>query len=342
MGADHRPSGLSLAIDTMNEQVSDMAHLAGKTMTAMPGILDGVMRHPVRVATTVVSTAESIVKMVRPARSPLSPVMIDRGMSRRLVAIDLSLAELKAAGHAAGGTANDAFLAAITGGMRRYHLRHGVEAKALRVTMPINLRERGDAIGNNRFTPARFALPIDVVDPMERMSQLGELARSWRKEPGLKFTDAVAGALNLLPEVATAAVLGSMLKAIDFVATNVPGLDRPMHLAGATVEQQFAFAPPSGAAFSAALLSHVDRCTMGMVIDTAAVTDPEVLAACMAEGFEEVLDVGRATTLDRPAAKKATAKKATAKRPTAKRPTAKKATAKKATASEGVPGGGGA
>ncbi len=332
MGAEHRPSGLSLAIDTMNEQVSDIAHLAGKTMTAMPGMLDSFMRHPVRVATTVVGTAESIFKMVRPARSPLSPVMRDRGMSRRLVAIDLSLEELKASGHAAGGTANDAFLAAITGGMRRYHLHHGAEPKALRVTMPINLRTSGDAIGNNRFTPARFALPIDLVDPVERMHQLGELARSWRKEPGLKFTDVVAGALNLLPEPATAAILGSMLKAIDFVATNVPGLDRPMHLAGATVEQQFAFAPPSGAAFSAALLSHVDRCTLGMVIDTTAVPDPEVLAACMAEGFEEVLDVGRAATLGRPAtAKKATTKKATTKKATTKKATTKKATTKKAT-----------
>lgn len=292
-GSERPASGLGFVIDTMTEQASDMAHLAGRTMAAMPGTVDSIVRHPLQVADTVVGTARSIVKLVRPARSPMSPVMRARGMSRRLVAIELSLEELKAAGHAAGGTLNDAFLAAITGGMRRYHVRHGVEVPTLRVTMPINLRSSSDSIGNNRFVPARFALPIDVADPTERMRQLGELARSFRKEPGLRFTDAVAGALNLLPEPATAAVLGSMLKAIDFVATNVPGLDRPMHLAGATVEQQYAFAPPSGAAFSAALLSHVDRCTLGMVIDTAAVRDPEVLAASVAEGFEEVLALGR-------------------------------------------------
>lgn len=293
-GGEHRPSGLRLAMDTMAEQAADAAHLVGRTANAMPDAMSDIMFHPMRVANTVVGTAQSIVKMVRPAKEPLSPVMRDRGMSRRLATIDLSLAELKDAGHAAGGTMNDAFLAAIAGGMRRYHQRHGVEVARLRVTMPINLRVQGDAIGNNRFTPARFALPIDVVDPTERMQQLGEMARSWRKEPGLKFTDVVAGALNLMPEAMTTAVLGSMLKAIDFVATNVPGMDRPAHLAGATVEQQFAFAPPSGAAFSAALLSYLDRCTLGLVMDTAAVTDPEVLARCMAEGFEEVLAVGRA------------------------------------------------
>ena len=303
-GGEHRPSGLRLAMDTMAEQAADAAHLVGRTANARPDAMSDIMFHPMRVANTVVGTAQSIVKMVRPAKEPLSPVMRDRGMSRRLATIDLSLAELKDAGHAAGGTMNDAFLAAIAGGMRRYHQRHGVEVARLRVTMPINLRVQGDAIGNNRFTPARFALPIDVVDPTERMQQLGEMARSWRKEPGLKFTDVVAGALNLMPEAMTTAVLGSMLKAIDFVATNVPGMDRPAHLAGATVEQQFAFAPPSGAAFSAALLSHLDHCTLGLVIDHAAVRDPEVLAACIAEGFEEVLEVGRASARRPRAAKK--------------------------------------
>ncbi len=299
-GGHHRPSGLRLAIDTMTEQAVDAAHLVGRAAAGMPAAMDGMVFHPRRVANTVVGTAQSIVKLVRPARQPLSPVMRERGMSRRLAAIELSAAELKEAGHAAGGTMNDAFLAAITGGMRRYHQRHGFEVERLRVTMPINLRTSDDSIGNNRFTPARFALPIDVVDPVERMQRLGEMARSWRKEPGLKYTDLVAGALNLMPGQMTTAVLGSMLKAIDFVATNIPGLDRPAHLAGATIQQQFAFAPPSGAAFSAALLSHIDRCTLGMVIDIEAVPDPEVLAACIAEGFEEVLDVGRSTK--RPAA----------------------------------------
>jgi WS/DGAT/MGAT family acyltransferase len=278
----------------MTEQTVDAARLLGRTATAIPAMVNSVARHPMRVTTTVVGTGKSIAKLLLPAREPMSPVMRNRGMSRRLAAIEMSLDELKDAGHAAGGTMNDAFLAAITGGMRRYHHHHGVEPAQLRVTMPINLRSSGDSIGNNRFTPARFALPIDIADPRERMKQLGELARSWRKEPGLKFTDTVAGALNLMPEAMTAAVLGSMLKAIDFVATNVPGLDRPAHLAGASVEQQFAFAPPSGAAFSAALLSHLHRCTLGMVIDTAAVPDPAVLTNCMAEAFEEVLDVGRA------------------------------------------------
>lgn len=305
MARTQRPSGLGLALDTMAGQASGVAHLAARTANAMPSAVERAMLHPMRVAETLLGTGRSIAKLVWPARTPLSPVMRDRGTSRRLAALELSLADLKAAGHAAGGTTNDAYLAAVTGGMRRYHQRHGVDVERLRVTMPINLRRDDDPVGNNRFVPARFALPIDVEDPKERMHDLGELARSWRREPGLKFTDVVAGVLNAMPPAATAFAMGSMLKAIDFVATNVPGLDRPAHIAGATVEQIFAFAPPSGAAFSVGLLSHMDRCTLGMVIDTTAVPDPEVLVECMAEGFEEVVAVGRTAARPKKRAKAA-------------------------------------
>ena len=65
-------------------------------------------------------------------------------------------------------------------------------------------------------------------------------------------------------------------------------------------------------AFSVALLSHIDRCTLGMVIDTAAVPDPEVLADCLAEGFEEVLAVGRAAKHAKPAKASSRSKKKTA------------------------------
>ncbi len=52
------------------------------------------------------------------------------------------------------------------------------------------------------------------------------------------------------------------------------------------------FAPPSGAAFSIALLSHHDQCCIGVNMDAAAVPDPEELMRCLREGFDEVLEVG--------------------------------------------------
>jgi WS/DGAT/MGAT family acyltransferase len=256
------------------------------------GSLDAT-RHPVRTAQQLARTAGSVAKLVMPANEPLSPVMRGRGLSRRLATIELSLDDLREAGHAAGGTLNDAFLAAIAGGLRRYHDHHGAQAEAIRVTMPINLRNPDDPIGNNKFTPVRFVLPIDELDPIERMRAAGALAGSMRHEPGLKYTSGVAGVLASLPEQVTTMVMGGMLKAVDLVATNVPGLDAPASLCGVEVEQEIAFAPPSGAALSIALLSHVDLVTVGLTMDTAAVSDPATMASCLAEGFDEVIAAGR-------------------------------------------------
>ena len=49
------------------------------------------------------------------------------------------------------------FLAAIIGGLNRYHERHGVVIDSLRMSLPINLRTAGDDAGGNRFAPG--ALP---------------------------------------------------------------------------------------------------------------------------------------------------------------------------------------
>ncbi len=219
--------------------------------------------------------------------------MTERGLSRRFDSFDVPIEELMAAAHAADSSLNDAFLAGVAGGMRLYHERHATPVDELRVTMPINMRRAGDPPGSNRFSPARFTLPVGTVDARDRMRQLGLLARGWRKEPSLPLTDVIAGALIRLPAVAATSILGSMLKAIDFVATNVPGPRDRTYLAGAEVVREYAFAPASGAAFSVALMSHVDHCCIGINADTSAVPDPEILTACVVEGFAEVLAIGR-------------------------------------------------
>ena len=259
---------------------------------ALPGMATRTVTHPHAGTTATVRQLRSIGKLLAPVTEPLSPIMTGRGLSRRLDSFDVSLESLLAAAHAADSSLNDAFLAGVAGGMRRYHDRHGAPVTALRVTMPINTRRPGDPPGSNRFTPARFTLPVSVVDAGVRMRELGQLARSWRKEPSLPLTDVIAGVLNRLPSVASTSILGSMLKAIDFVATNVPGLKQRSYLSGAEVVRLYAFAPPSGSAFSVALMSHVDQCCVGINADTSAVPDPEVLTACLREGFDEVLELG--------------------------------------------------
>ena len=266
--------------------------LSLRSARAFPSFATSAVLRPDRAIGAGVRSGRSIVKLLAPAMTPLSTVMLGRGLSRHLDAFDVPLTDLLAAAHHADSTLNDAFLASITEGLRRYHERRGAPVTALRVTMPINLRQPGDELGNNRFVPARLTIPIDAVDATQRMQRMGELSRRWRSEPSLPLSNSIAGVLNRLPIAMTTSIFGGMLKAIDFVATNVPGLTHRVYLAGAEVTREYAFAPPSGAALSVALLSHGDQCCIGMNIDTTAVRDSDDLVACIREGFDEVLSVG--------------------------------------------------
>jgi WS/DGAT/MGAT family acyltransferase len=254
--------------------------------------VEGIASHPAASLAAVPRVARSVGRLLRPAGPPLSPVAAGRGLGRHLDTLEYPLDALSDAAHAVGGTLNDAFVSAVIGGLHRYHEKHGCAPDKLRVTMPISTRRPGDAPGGNRFTPARFVLPLAIADPAERMRAVGEITRAWRKEPALALTDVLAAALAHLPSDVTASVFGSMLKGVDFVATNVPGVTERTWIAGAELLRLYAFAPPSGAALNVALLSHGATCCIGINSDTDAIADPEVLSDCLADGFAEVVEVG--------------------------------------------------
>jgi hypothetical protein len=237
----------------------------------------------------VLRTTRSIARALAPATHPMSPIMLRRGLGRRLEAFDVSLDEMRRVAKAVDASLNSVFVAAVVGGVRRYHERHGAAPIELRMTLPINLRQGDDDAGGNRFAPARFPVPTAIDDPRERIAALGALVREWRAEPALQMTSTLAGILNRLPTATTTALFGGMLKCCDFVTSNIPGAPVPVYVAGARVERLYAFAPPAGAAFNDALISHCDTCCIGVVIDTAAVPDQEILLGCLRAGFDEVL-----------------------------------------------------
>ena len=116
--------------------------------------------HPLSVMTSALSAGTSIGRAVRPIAGPRSSIMMQRTKTRRLCTIDADKSLLANAGHTAGGSINDAFLAAITGGLRRYHDIHGRALAKATVMMPISVRSQTDPAGGNRATLARFDVPV--------------------------------------------------------------------------------------------------------------------------------------------------------------------------------------
>ena len=271
-----------------------LSHNAGLVATTMAGavtfapkLLYHGIRRPVATVESATAAAASIYRTVRPVNRTGSPLMTNRTLTRRLGVHQVPMPQLREAAHRCGGALNDAFVAGFAGGLRKYHEKHGVQVGDLHLTMPISLRAEGDEMGGNRITLMRFDVPAGVADPAERIRAINEQTRKVRRERSLPYTEWIAGALNLMPRW----YIGSILRHVDFLASDVPGIPVPVFLGGARVVMQYAFGPTIGSAVNVTLLTYVDTCALGIDVDTGAIPDYDVFYECLVAGFDEVLAV---------------------------------------------------
>jgi diacylglycerol O-acyltransferase / wax synthase len=280
--------GLGLLWDTVVFDVGRFSSVLRAVPSAAAHGAGRVLRSPRAAALDAARTVRSVARTVAPALSTLSPVMRERHLGRAFAVLDVPLPDLHDAAAAAGGHVNDAFLAGVTEGLRRYHERHGTGVERLRVTLPISLRRPEDPPGGNLITLVRFTVPAGELPAADRMRLLRDEVERWRREPSLGLTQAIAAGLNLMPP----GVVGGMLKHVDFLASNVPGFPFAVHLAGARVERYYPFGPTIGAAVNVTLMSYDGTCCVGVNCDTAAVPDPALLLQCLREGFDDVIAAG--------------------------------------------------
>jgi len=280
-----RPDPRWLAVEELTEQLRALPAAAGRLLTAGTHALT----HPGAAAANALEYAGSLRRTAAPRPVPGSPLLRGRtGTSWRFGVLDCPLADLDAAAQAAAGSVNDAYLAALLGGIRRYHERHGVELAELPMTTPVSPPRADDPIDGSTRAGATFAAPVGVPDPAERIATIRGILLSLRIEPALDGLAMLVPVLNRIPS-AVGATVGRLATATDLSASNVPGAPDPTYLAGAKVERTYPFGPLPGVAVMAAMLSHAGTCCVGLTIDHCAVPDPPVLVDCMREGLDEVL-----------------------------------------------------
>lgn len=280
-----RPDSWWLAVEELAEQARAVPSAAGKLATAGAHVL----AHPASAAESALEFAGSLRRTAAPRPVPGSPLFRGRtGRSWRFGVMECPLADVDAAAKTAGGSVNDAYLAALLGGMRRYHERHGVELDEMSMTTPVSLHKSDDPMGGSKWAGATFAAPVGEDDPEERIATIRGIVLALRVEPALDIWSVLVPVLNRVPSGVGAAV-GRLSAAADMSASNFPGAPYPTYLAGAKVERTYPFGPLPGVAVMAAMVSHAGTCCFGMNIDHSVVPDPEVLVGCMREGLKEVL-----------------------------------------------------
>ncbi|MEM7412802.1 MAG: wax ester/triacylglycerol synthase domain-containing protein [Myxococcota bacterium] len=263
------------------QALPDLLGLAGKAARAAAD--------PVASTNEALEFASSLRRMLAEPDGEGSPLLGKRSLSWRFAALDVAFADLRGASKQAGASLNDAFLAALLGAFRLYHEKLGTPIETMPIAIPISVRSDDDDAGGNRFAGARFAAPVGIVDPRERMHAVGRTVRRFRDEPAIDGASLLAPALVRLPSPLLTAFTGSLTKSNDLQASNVPGIREDVYLAGAKILRSYGFGPLPGCASMITLVTHGDTCCIAANVDPAAVTDQALFTECLSAGFSEVL-----------------------------------------------------
>lgn len=284
---------------TLGDRVKDAARFEIASLRDRLGAAAGAGRayarraagDPFSAAVETTEWAQSALRMLAPASKPLSDVMTGRSLLVAFSAAEVSLDDLRAAARATNCTINDAFMAAVTGALRSYHEQRGSHVEAVRVNMPINVRNDGNDDGGNHWVPGRFIIPINLGDARARMKQLHPILVQARDEPALGLSDLVYRVLATLPRPLTTMIAGKMMKGTDIAATNVPGPPVQLYVAGSAVLAMIPYAPKGGAAINIGLLSYNGNAFVGINCDRAAVEDPDGFTDCFVAALDDVVAV---------------------------------------------------
>lgn len=272
-----------LAVDQAAARLRSLPRLTGQ---AVSGVLGAVRGGPTKAAQFALSAG----RVLAPPPGHASDLL--KGGSRsnwHYEVLDYPLADLKAAGKAAGGTVNDAYVAGIVGGLRIYHEKHGVPIGDIIINMPVSLRRADDPQGGNRFVTAFLAAPSSVADPGERITRLRRIVSELGGEPALDFFSLLLPVVNRAPGTLLAPLFNSMQSRTDLTISNVPGMPSTVKFGGCPVEGIYYFGPLPGCHITTVLFSYDGICNIGVNCDEDIFGTNGELRACLAAGMDEVL-----------------------------------------------------
>ena len=297
-------SGSDLLRDSIR-QLPETTFAAGrKLLGRAAGTAARLITQPGATVTEAVGFADSARRVLSPPPAEPSPLLRRRSLVSRTVVLEVPLTDLRAAAKAVdipggrggrGGSkasVNDAYLAALCGGLGRYHEVLGVPVDALPLALPVSLRGADDPASGNRFTGITIAAPVGEPDPVERMKQVREQVIAGRSEPAIDVIGRLAPVLSLLPDEALHEVIDRITPP-DIQASNVPGYAQETFLAGARVDRQYGLGPLPRVAMMAILISRAGTCTVAFRYDTASFTAADQLEKCLQAGFDEIVELGR-------------------------------------------------
>ena len=248
-----------------------------------------VATHPDRVlqargeATDLLRTTAD---QLRPAGSPLWQ---HRSRHRRLETLTVPFEAAHRTAKAHGGTLNDFFMTGAGEAAHRYHRAKGVAPERFHVTFVVSTRTDAPS-GLNKFTPVPVEIPSGEMGLAERFAAIHERLAARRNEVhGAGPIETVASVANFLPTALVTSLIRNQASHIDFATSSLPGFRGNTYVAGARTLHTYAFGPLAGTAFNLTMFSSNRSLDIGAHLDPAAVTDADLLRACLEDAYRDLI-----------------------------------------------------
>lgn len=233
-----------------------------------------------------VDAVRAMVQQLSELDGARSPLWTARSLRRRMEVLRAPFGSTREAARRLGGTLNTAFLTCAADAAGRYHRAMGTPVTELRASMAISTRSAES--GANAFSLARMLVPTADMTVAERFATIQESAHSARATGTAASVESIAAFANTLPTSIVTRLARQQAQTVDFATSNVRGAPIPLYVAGARLVHNYPLGPLGGVAFNLTLLSYDHSLDMGVNIDAAAVSEPDLLRRCLEEAFDEL------------------------------------------------------
>ncbi|MBC7990073.1 MAG: wax ester/triacylglycerol synthase family O-acyltransferase [Luteimonas sp.] len=216
------------------------------------------------------------------------------GIAKRVAwAEPLDLDDVKAVGRACDCTVNDVLMAAAAGALRDYMIERGenVDGMTLRATVPVNLRplEHAKKLGNH-FGLVFLDLPVGEANPIRRVEHVAECMNQLKNSRQAIVAFGLLAALGMAPQPMQELALELFSRKATAVATNVPGPQQPLYLAGCMVREMMFWVPQTGSiGVGVSILSYNGRVHFGLIADAKLLPDPDAVIRRFGPEFDKLL-----------------------------------------------------
>ena len=234
-----------------------------------------------------------------------SPLWTEHSLDRWFGTTRLYLDDVRNAAHELDGSVNDLFVTGAASAASTYHRRDGLPVDELRVSIPVSTRHDRRA-GGNAFAPSQALVPTGDLTPADRFAGVHQMLDAMKSERVLGSVEGAASAVNLLPTAALVRTGQRMAGSVDFVCSNVKAAPFDLYVSGAFMEANYPIGPLAGTAFNLTTMSYRGWMFLGLLVDPAAVLDPQALLNDLVAAYRELLKAGgirrqRVTDAYRPA-----------------------------------------